>query len=68
MRTKKSDQKNILVPYENQWVALNAKGDHIRASGATLKAVNKKLDLIGDKDAVLTYVLPFNKTYSPYRM
>jgi len=66
MRAKISKQSNILIPYENHWVALSPTGDEVRAAGKTLTAVNKKLESIDDKDAVLTYVLPFNKTYSPY--
>jgi len=59
MTTKSSH----LLDYENKWVALSK--DKVIASGKTIQQVQKKLEKIKDKSAILLKVLPFNATYSP---
>lgn len=57
--------QNMLLPYENKWVALSMDYSQIFTSGASLKSVETKLNKLKKKDAVLTYILPFDKYYSP---
>ena len=65
MKTTNKKQQNILEPYEKKWVALSADGKRVVAAASTMKSVDKKLDALNEKNAVLTFVLPFNKSYSP---
>lgn len=57
--------KNILIPYENKWVALSPDRKKVVASGNTVQDVDKKLKKMKNKSVVITKVLPFDKTYSP---
>lgn len=65
MKSTNKSPQNILEPYEKKWVALSPDGKRVVAAASTIKSVDKKLDKMGEKDAVLTFVLPFNKSYSP---
>ena len=58
----KKQIKNILFPYERKWVALSSNRSKVIMSGPNLKEVTNKLK---DKDAIITYVLPFDGYYSP---
>lgn len=59
--------KNPLIPYENQWVALTPDNKRVVAVGKTFLEAHKKLEKLGTgkKDAILTYVLPFDKAFAP---
>lgn len=56
---------NLFLPYENKWVAMTPDRKKVVASGETIKEVDKKLKKIKNKTAILTKVLPFDKSYSP---
>lgn len=57
--------KDLLIPYENKWVALSPNRKRVWASGDTVKEVNKKLEKMKNKTAILSKVLAFDKNYSP---
>ena len=54
-----------MIPFENMWVALTPDSRGVIASGRTIKELEKKVDKIGNHEAVFTKVLPFGKFYSP---
>lgn len=56
---------SIFLPYEDKWVALNKGQTKVVASGSSIRMVEKKLNKQKDKDVIITYVLPFQKYYSP---
>lgn len=57
--------KNILTPYENKWVALSSDRKKVVTAGNTIKEVDRKLKKMKNKTAILSRVLPFDKSYSP---
>lgn len=61
----KINQSNLLLNYENKWVAVSPDWKNVVVAADTYKAAVKKLDLLKDDDAILTKVLPFGKSYSP---
>lgn len=60
MVTKKAEETNLFVPFENQWVALSPDRKSIVASGKTLKELDKKLKKLNNEEAIFTKVVPFN--------
>jgi len=56
---------NPMIPFENMWVALTPDSRGVIASGRTIKELEKKVDKIGNHEAVFTKVLPFGQFYSP---
>ena len=59
--------ENILLPYENKWVALNPKGDKVITFAKDVKVLTKKLRKlkVAKGDAVMTWVPRFDGWYSP---
>ncbi len=57
-------EKNQFIEYENEWVAISP-DNRVVAHGKNVKNVVKKLDELGDKDSVLTMVLPFDQHFAP---
>jgi hypothetical protein len=57
----------LLLKYENKWVALNKKGDKVLASAKNPNILSAKLDSMRVKrgNAVLTWVFPFGQSYAP---
>jgi hypothetical protein len=57
----------ILLPYENQWVALNTKRDKVLASAKDVGELTNKLEKKGIKKdrTTLTWVFPFASSYAP---
>lgn len=62
---KLSKITNEFLSYENQWVALIENQSKVIASGASIKILEKKLKNLKEKNIVLSYILPFNRYYSP---
>lgn len=54
----------ILIPYENQWVALSPDRKKVLAANKDLEKLHKKLEKEKIKDAILHFVLPFDRYYS----
>lgn len=54
-----------LLNYENKWVALSPDHNKVMASGKSIKEIDKKLKSMNNEDAILTFVLPFDKSYAP---
>lgn len=65
MKSKVQKNKNILLPYENKWVALSPEGDKVVAWGKSVIEVDRKLKKKKDNEAVLMKVLPFDRYLSP---
>lgn len=55
----------LLLPYENKWVALTPDRKAVVASGNTYKEVDKVLKRKKIEDVILSFILPFDKSYSP---
>lgn len=62
---QKVDSK-ILSKYENKWVALNENNSKVLAFGNSITEVEKKLQKLKEKNAVITRILPLDKLYAPY--
>lgn len=60
----KLDLKTFLK-YANQWVGLTKDRSKIIASGKTLLDVNKQLEKLKIKDAIVTYILPADHYIAP---
>ncbi len=56
---------NILLPYENKWVAITFDGKKVVASASTVKELDRKLKKVKNEKVMLTKVLPFDVAYSP---
>lgn len=56
---------NILLKYEDKWVALNKNRDKVLYAAKTLDDLHKLVNKKGEKDVILHYVPPFNTTLSP---
>ena len=56
--------QNIYSNYENKWIALAPDRSRVLVSGTSIKDVEKKLK-DADKDVVITYVMPFDKSFAP---
>lgn len=55
---------NPLIGYENKWVALTSDRKKVVAAHKDLKELEKKIKHIKKGDIILSFVLPFNRTYS----
>lgn len=53
-----------LIPYENQWVALTPDRKRVITGDKNFKKLSQKLKKMKNKDAILHFVLPFDRTYS----
>ncbi|MEK7497929.1 MAG: DUF5678 domain-containing protein [Patescibacteria group bacterium] len=56
---------NILLPYENKWVAVSKDGKKVVAAASGIDALVKKLKGFEKESVVLTKVFPFDAYYSP---
>lgn len=56
---------DTLLKYANQWVGLTANRTSVIASGKSIIDVNKQLEKLNVKDAVITYVLPSDQYVAP---
>lgn len=56
---------NILLKYEDKWVALTPDRKAVVASGKTLEEVAKKLKKVKRDDVIFHYVPPFDGTLAP---
>lgn len=56
---------NILLNYENKWVALNKERSEVLYAANTLDRLYKLLSKATNKDVILHYVMPFNGTLAP---
>lgn len=54
----------ILIPYENQWVALSSDRKKVLAANKDLRKLHKKAENLNNKDIIISYVPSFGKTYS----
>jgi len=61
---KKIDIKKI-VKNQNKYVVLTKDKSGILVVGASIKETEKKLNKLGIKDAVITYIPPVDKYMSP---
>ncbi|MDD5147196.1 MAG: DUF5678 domain-containing protein [Candidatus Daviesbacteria bacterium] len=59
------DRLNLLLPYENKWVALNRNRTKVVADSDDLKNLDKKLKKLKAKNVIISWILPFNASYSP---
>ncbi|MGI8420015.1 MAG: DUF5678 domain-containing protein [Candidatus Levyibacteriota bacterium] len=51
-----------LAKHSDKYIITNKEETKILASGKTIKTVMKKVEKMNEKDAVLTYIPPINKT------
>ncbi len=58
-------KSNILLKYENKWVALDKTRNKVLHAASTVDQLNKLLAKTKEKDAILHYVMPFNGNISP---
>lgn len=56
---------DLVLPYQNKWVAITPDNTKVLASGKTYKEVDMELKKKKIKDAILSFILPFDKSYSP---
>lgn len=56
---------NMLLKYENKWVALNKNRNKVLHAATTIDQLNKVLTKTKEKDVILHYVMPFNGNISP---
>lgn len=56
---------DLLLPYENKWVALTPDNSKVVAYGNTYKEVDNLLKRKKIGDVVLSFILPFDTSYSP---
>lgn len=56
---------NILLEYQNKWVALNETRDEVLYAANSADSLQKKLEKVKEKKAILHYVTPFDGTLSP---
>lgn len=63
---KKIDEtlKN-LAKYEDQYIAVVADSSKIIAAGKSIKILERKLQKLAIKDAIIQYIPPVNKVVSP---
>lgn len=59
---------NILLPYENKWVAVSKDGKKVVASATDVKVLSEKLEKLNIADAIMTWVMPFNHSFSPFHV
>lgn len=57
--------KNILLNYENKWVAMNKKRSKVIESADSFEVLKKKVKKKDKGDIVVTRVLPFDLTLAP---
>lgn len=57
--------KKTLLSNQNRWVAVSSDRSKILVSGESIQEVEKKLDKLDAKDAVITFVPPANRYLSP---
>lgn len=55
----------ILIPFQNQWVALTRDRKKIVASASNVKQLADKLNKLKNNDAIMMHVLPMKGSYSP---
>lgn len=55
----------ILIPYQNQWVAVTKDRKKVLTFAKDAKSLNNKLQKIKLKEVIMMYVLPMSKSYSP---
>lgn len=51
---------NILLNYENKWVALSKDRNKVLFASSSLEGLHKKLEKAKEKDVILHYVPPFD--------
>jgi len=56
---------DLVLPYQNKWVAITPDNTEVLASGKTYKEVDMELKKKKINDAILSFILPFDKSYSP---
>lgn len=56
---------DLLLPYQNKWVALSPDSTKVIATGNTYKEVDNLLKRKKIEDVVLSFILPFDTSYSP---
>lgn len=61
---KNVDVKKI-IKNQNKYVVLTKDKSDILVAGVSIKETEKKLDKLGIKDAVITYIPPVDKYLSP---
>jgi len=61
---KKVDIKKI-IKNQNKYVVLTKDKSDVLVAGSSIKETEKKLNKLGIKDAVITYIPPVDKYMSP---
>jgi len=61
---RKIDLKT-LIKYTDKWIGLSPDRSKIITSGNSLLEVNKKLEKLSIKDAIVTYVIPADHYAAP---
>lgn len=56
---------NILLKYENKWVALDKNRIKVLYAATTIDQLNKVLTKAKENDVILHYVMPFDGNISP---
>jgi len=65
IKKKNTDLSKILLPFENQWVALSPDHSAVVSSGTTLQDASAKVPDEERGQVVFFKVLPFNAYYEP---
>ena len=60
----KTMNANILLKYENKWVALSKDRSKVLFAAKSLEALHKILEKTKEKDIILHYVPHFDRYYS----
>jgi len=60
-------KSDILLKYEDKWVALNKNRDKVLFVAKTVNGLYKILSKKDSKNIILHYVMPFNGTLAPLR-
>ncbi len=55
----------ILAKYQNKWVALTPDRERVVDFAESLKVLANRIKKLGDKDVIITFVMPMDRYYSP---
>lgn len=57
--------EKTLLSNQNKWIAVSSDKSRVLAAGKSIREIEKKLEKLGQKDAVITFVPPADRYLSP---
>lgn len=63
---KEKNRLQQLKKFQNKWVAFNEDRSKVVTSGESMLEVDEKLQKNKLKASVISFIFPFNASYSPY--